>query len=131
MAGAALVAYRPLPIAPPQPLRTSPAPNYPSGGGPLAAGEASLVAWASALFAPSSGAISAWGLWGAPLYLWLTLVPLWLFLGPGFNRRGLSAAWTHAPALPLAHVFATPLPWGFAGFAPLKLRPNGKPANLF
>lgn len=53
----------------------------PAYGAPVAFGEASLVAWALALLAPSSGAMSAWGLWGAPLYLWLGVAPLFVYLG--------------------------------------------------
>jgi hypothetical protein len=80
------------------------------GGSPVAFGEASLAAWATALLAPSSGAIAAWGLWGAPVYLWLCVAPLFLYLGL-LPLSPLRPLWAHYPLVPLAHVFATPAPW--------------------
>ena len=78
--------------------------------GAAAFGEASLAAWCLALLAPSSGAISAWGLWGAPLYLWLMVAPLFIYLGL-HPQKPSKPLWVHYPLIPLAHVFATPLPW--------------------
>lgn len=79
-------------------------------GGPVAFGEASLAAWAVAFLAPSSGAVAAWGLWGAPLYLWLFLTPPLIYLG-ALATSPQSPLWAHYPLIPLAHIFASPLPW--------------------
>ena len=79
-------------------------------GAPVAFGEASLVAWTTAVLAPSSGAIAAWGLWGAPFYLWLLVSPVFIYLGlvAASPRKPL---WAHYPLVPLVHIFAAPLPW--------------------
>lgn len=91
-------------------LRSKPSQGGFRYGAPVAAGEASLVAWALALLAPSSGAISAWGLWGAPAYLWLLVLPPFFYLGL-FARSPRRPLWGHYPLVPIAHVFAAPLPW--------------------
>lgn len=79
-------------------------------GAPAAFGEASLAAWTAAILAPSSGAIAAWGLWGGPLYLWLLVSPVFIYLGLlAISPR--KPLWAHYPLAPLVHIFAAPLPW--------------------
>lgn len=88
-------------------VKRGPTPGY---GAPVTLGEASLAAWGLALLAPSSGAVSAWGLWGAPIYLWLGAIPPFVYLGL-LSRKPARPLWVHYPLVPLAHVFGTPLPW--------------------
>jgi len=93
------------------PLRVATCPPVgPLHGAPLAAGELSLLGWALALFAPSSAALSAWGLWGGYAYLWLIYIPLFGYIAarPG---AGQQVWWLHYPLVPLGHLFAAPLPW--------------------